>query len=204
MLARSMILALSAFSLNSSSVNAQYGYGGYLSFDNDAYLASLQRIMAEADARAEQSVQQLMRMPEVQQRYREFRQAGGTLEYHAYVTWFARTAGFTPQGVRRYIERERQQISEQRQRVAELNDANEAARRSMQEGMNRAHQRNKELGDAIAGNQHYTDADGRKYVLPFTRPGYHKECTGRVFHLDQHGNYHLLSEQGYWIPLRQK
>lgn len=204
MFARSMILTMSAFTFCHTSASAQYGYGGYLSFDNDAYLAPLQRIVAEADARAEQSVQQLMRMPEVQQRYQEFRQAGGTLHYHAYVTWFARTAGFTPQGVQRYIERERQQISEQRQRVAELNDANEVARRNMLEGMNRAYHRNKEMGDVIAGNKHYTDADGRNYVLPFTRPGYHKDSSGRVFHLDQWGKYHLLNDQGYWMPLRQK
>lgn len=204
MLARTVIFTLATLACSSSRAEAQFGYGGYLSFDNDAYLAPLQRIVADADARAEHSVQQMMRMPEVQQRYREFRQAGGTLDYHAYVTWFARTAGFTLQGVRRHIERERQQIHEQRQRVAELNDAHDAARRSMQEGMSRAYQRNKEMGDVIAGNQRYTDAEGRNYVLPFTRQGYHQDSTGRVFHLDQWGNYHLRSEQGYWIPLRQQ
>lgn len=204
MLARTAILTLVTLACSNSRADAQFGYGGYLSFDNDTYLAPLQRIVAEADALAEQSVQQLMRMPEVQQRYQEFRQAGGTLNYHAYVTWFARTAGFTPQGVRRYIEHERQQIAQQRQHVQELNDANDEARRSMQSGMDRAYQRHKEMGDVIAGNRHYTDADGRSYVLPFTRPGYYQDSTGRVFHLDRWGNYHLRTEQGYWIPLQQK
>lgn len=204
MLVRSLFFTMSALTLCHSHARAQYGYGGYLSFDNDAYLAPLQQIVAEADKRVENSVQQLKRMPEVQQRYREFRQAGGTLDYHAYVCWFARTAGFTPQGVRRYIDRERQQIQEQRQRVAELNDANVVARRNMQEGMDRSYQRNKELGDVIAGSQHYTDADGSKYVLPYTRPGYYQDSAGRVFHLDQWGKYHRLTEQGYWSPLRQK
>lgn len=203
-MSRWLPFALAAVAWPATAAQAQFGYGGYLNFDHDAGMAELQRIVAQADARAEQSLQQLMRHPEVKARYEAYRRAGGTASLREYAQGYARTGGYTAAGTRNYLDRERQRNSQWREHQAELNAANDEARRSRQHGMESAMQRNKELGDVIAGQRHYVDAEGNRFLLPYTRPGYLQDSTGRLYHLDQWGNYQMRTPQGYWVPLQQR
>jgi hypothetical protein len=167
-------------------------------------LSELERIVRQADARLENTIQQMMRMPEIQKRYQEFRQAGGTLAYKPYVHWLAQTAGGTPEGINRFLASERNRIAREKQSFADLRNAHQDASKSMQEGFEKASTRYREWGDVIAGNQHYLLPNGSQVQLPYTRPGFSTDSAGRTYYLDHYGNYSYLNEYGYWVPLKPK
>ncbi|MBL8821379.1 MAG: hypothetical protein JNJ77_02240 [Planctomycetia bacterium] len=201
MFARNLSLILAFCS--TSAACAQYGYGGLIRMDYGD-LSELERIVRQADARLENTIQQMMRMPEIQKRYQEFRQAGGTLAYKPYVHWLAQTAGGTPEGINRFLKSERNRIEREKSAYADLSKAHRDASESMQRGFDNAMTRNREFGDVIAGNQHYLLPNGSQVQLPYTRPGFTADSAGRTFYLDQYGNYSYLNEYGYWVPLRPK
>ncbi|HMP17683.1 MAG TPA: hypothetical protein PKD72_11715 [Gemmatales bacterium] len=205
MFARVCSTALLLLGMYYTEAQAQYGYGGYLQMDHADLMAPLYRIVQKADAAAEQSLQQLMQMPELRERYKEFQQAGGQLSYRDYVAWFARTAGFTPQGVRHYLTSEQRRNAQWQRRQDEFNQTNDEARRAQWEGMDKTIARQREWGNIIAGYRTYVESNGASYELPFNKPGIYRDSEGRLFGLDQHGNYTRWSPSEWrWIPLQAK
>lgn len=209
MFARFASLALAACACASTDAFGQVYYGGYnLGPDYGAMaqqsMARLNNIVKQAEQRAEEAVQNLMKMPEVQARYQHYRQAGGNLSFHQYATWFAATAGGTPEGIRRYLNNEKDIQSKEKAAYEGYRKAQRDASEAMTQGHQRFFENQREMGNVIAGNMTYVDQSGQKFTLPYTQPGYHTDPgTGTVFHLDRYGRYHYMqNNSGWWIPLQ--
>lgn len=147
-------------------------------------------------------VAQNMQNPRVQQLYQQHLAGGGRLSFQDFAYQYGATGGFTPQGMDAY----RRSVTENQRRetaaVAGLRAAERARADAQSAYIGGFHRNNSEFGNMLRGNNTYTSPQTGSQVLSHLQPGqpYTDPATGYVYVMNQRGQYHVRTPQG-WAPM---
>jgi len=152
-----------------------------------------------------QTVQQRMRDPAVQQAWQRYlQQTGGrpAMDYPTFTYNYIYTNGFSGAGIAHARNTEAGIQARERQSVQELRQA-EGNRAAAQQGQRDAYFANQqEGGRQLMGNSTYVAPNGQALVLPHTwqRNGTYQH-QGSTYHVDASGQYYVRATDGWWYPL---
>ena len=177
--------------------------------DYGAMIQQQMNVMNQNIARGQQmvnqTVQQRMQDPQVQAAWRDYLQRSGgrpAMDYPTFTYNYIYTNGFSAQGVAHARANEAGIQSRERAAVQGLREA-EAARGAAQQSQRDGYFRNQqEAGRGLMGMSTYAAPNGSSMQLPHT---WQKNGTydfqGRRYHVDASGQYHVLADNGWWVPL---
>ncbi len=153
-------------------------------------------------------VQGNMQNPQVQQMYQTYISQGGTMTFQQFAYNYAATAGFTPDGMARRNQNERQ-IQQNDQRALQGYRENQ---QQNSQWMQQMHQRNSEIahqrGNLLNGTTDYVDpSTGQRYNLPHTvQPNtqLYDPNSGQGFYNNPQGNYYRQDPNGWDYELQEE
>ena len=151
-------------------------------------------------------VQQNMQNPQVQQSYQAYVNNGGTMSYQQFAYQWAATAGFSPDGMARYNQNERNIQQREGQAIQQYRQNQANNYQAMQD----MHQRNAEIarhrGNTLQGTTDYVDpSTGIQHNLPHNvQPNtYMQDPNGQGYYNDPQGNYYRGDGNGNWFGLEE-
>lgn len=176
----------------------------------DPIMENWQNQMRQLDAqmRATENtiVQSNLNNPYIQQRYHDYRAAGGNLAPEQYAYMYGATAGFTPQGVATYntvttniAQRDRAAVQDYHGYVNQLWSDTNAYRSEVNDRIWRGR------GDVLSGSSTFANPQsGTAYVLPYTVPTHTSQLdtSGNQFYMDGQSNYWMSSGNGWWTQMQ--
>lgn len=159
-------------------------------------------------ANAEQAiVTQNLAHPQVQMLYQQHRMQGGGMSPQQFAYMYAATAGFTPDGTRRFRQTEMVNQANEASSYQGYLAAQRARGLAQQNYADRFQANNAEFGNLLQGNSTwYGGWNGGATVLPHTLPNhsyYDDQGTGNSFYQDNQGQFHQQGQNGDWYGMYQ-
>ena len=151
-------------------------------------------------------IQTNMQDPRVQQMYRMHRAQGGTLDFPSYCYQYARTAGFTREGVQNAVNSDRAIERREQDHMNQYRAWSNNLQRETTDYRTSAHDRwARQRGENLSGTGTYGAGNGGpNWTLPHTTPvggTIHDANTGNTFHASSHGGYWVQTPNGSWMPI---
>ena len=191
------------------ALQAQVTYGGYdLGPDYGAMLQQMQQQQDQLQEQMRQQemlvVQNAMANPDCAAKYRQHLAQGGQLSYEQFAWQYAATGGLTAIGIAQFQQNERANQQREHATWLGLRDA-ETQRAAAQQQYAEGYQRNlQHAGDNLQGRSAWIDPfDGQAHTLGYLEPdtGYYDAQSGRAYHRDATGQYHVQGSDGLWYPM---